>query len=363
LAFATKTGASFSRAVNLGWFAGTAVAFVPFRIATRLLLGSMRAAGRNTRNAVIIGATELGLAATRELSEPTNGMRLLGFYDGRSTNRVKSFLGGFEMLGSVDQAIEDARQGRIDYAYIALPMRAQKRIAKIVAAFADTTVNVQLLTDFTTFDLLHARWGQLGEIPTVSVYDSPFHGAAGTLKRIEDIIVGSLILLIATPVMLLVALAVKISSRYGLNGRPIRVIKFRSMTTMEDAGNVVQATQGDARITRVGAFLRKTSLDELPQFINVLRGEMSIVGPRPHAVAHNEQYRSLIHGYMLRHKVKPGITGWAQINGCRGETETIEKMRERVRYDLEYIEKWNMSWDIEIILRTAFKAWNDRNAY
>lgn len=371
-AYGTKTAEEFSRAVNLGWFLGTGIVFVPARVAVRLLLRSLRASGRNTRTAVVIGATELGLKAARELQRPGMGMTLRGFYDGRSKHRVASVLGEHRMLGDIDDAIRDAHEGKIDFAYVALPLRAQKRIAKIVNAFADTTVNVQLLTDFTTFDLLHARWGQLGELPMVSVYDSPFTGAAGILKRIEDVVIGTLILLAAAPVMFVVAMAVKLTSpgpiffvqtRYGLNGRPIRVIKFRTMTTMEDAGKVVQATQGDPRITKVGAFLRKTSLDELPQFFNVVRGDMSIVGPRPHAVAHNEQYRGLIHGYMLRHKVKPGITGWAQINGCRGETETVDKMRARIEYDLEYIERWNLIWDFEIIAKTGLMAWTDRNAY
>jgi putative colanic acid biosynthesis UDP-glucose lipid carrier transferase len=181
-----------------------------------------------------------------------------------------------------------------------------------------------------------------------------------------------LFLLLLAPVMLAIAIAVKLTSkgpvffaqtRYGLNGKPIRVLKFRSMTVAENGAKVTQATKGDTRITRLGAFLRASSLDELPQFINVLLGEMSIVGPRPHAVAHNEEYRTLIHGYMLRHKVKPGITGWAQVNGFRGETDTLDKMKARVEYDLQYIENWDLRWDFEIIFRTAFKVLGDKNAY
>ena len=185
----------------------------------------------------------------------------------------------------------------------------------------------------------------------ISILESPFLGIDGTVKRLEDIILGALILALITLPMIFIALAVKLTSRgpvffkqrrYGLNGKQISVWKFRSMTVLEDGDTVTQATKGDARITSLGAFLRKTSLDELPQFINVLTGQMSIVGPRPHAVAHNEQYRQLIGDYMLRHKVKPGITGWAQINGWRGETDTLEKMEKRVEFDLYYIRNWSL---------------------
>jgi putative colanic acid biosysnthesis UDP-glucose lipid carrier transferase len=195
------------------------------------------------------------------------------------------------------------------------------------------------------------------------VFDTPFHGLGGWVKRMEDIILASLILLLIAIPMAVIAVAIKLTSRgpvffrqtrYGLNGKPIKVLKFRSMTTMDDGPSVQQATKDDKRVTPLGRILRKTSLDELPQFINVLSGEMSVVGPRPHAVAHNELYRGKIRGYMLRHKVKPGITGWAQVNGWRGETEVVEKMEQRVEHDLFYIDNWSVFWDLKIVFLTVF---------
>jgi putative colanic acid biosynthesis UDP-glucose lipid carrier transferase len=207
----------------------------------------------------------------------------------------------------------------------------------------------------------------------MAVVENPFHGSDGVFKRIEDIVLGSLFTLLASVPMLLIALGIKLTSkgpvffrqrRYGLNGEEIRVLKFRTMTVTEDGPNVTQAKQGDARVTAFGSLLRRTSLDELPQLLQVVTGTMSLVGPRPHAVAHNEQYRSLIRGYMLRHKVKPGITGWAQVNGWRGETDTLEKMEQRVRFDLEYIRRWRLSFDIVILAMTVRQVLlGHRNAY
>ena len=206
----------------------------------------------------------------------------------------------------------------------------------------------------------------------LSVYDTPFQGASDLLKRAEDIVLSSIILLMLTLPMLCIAAAVKLTSpgpvifkqkRYGLDGKQILVYKFRSMKVQDNGPTVKQATKNDPRITKLGAFLRRTSLDELPQFINVLQGRMSIVGPRPHAVAHNEEYRKLIKGYMLRHKVRPGITGWAQVNGLRGETETINKMVKRVEYDLDYIHRWSVWLDLKIIFMTVFNGFINKNAY
>ncbi len=370
--FASKTAAEYSRLVNIGWFGGTIVCLLVVRVIKRVVLGSMRVRGANTRTAGIIGATASGVRLKEQLEDPSLGIRLAGFYDARSSERCRQFLGDGELVGDISDAVADAKAGKLDYVYIALPLKAEARISETVAALADTTATVQLVTDFSVFDLLHARWVTVGEVPTVSVFDTPFQGMARLAKRAEDLILGGLILILISPVMLACAIAVKLSSpgpvffaqtRYGLNSKPIKVLKFRSMTTQDDGNVVKQAQRGDKRITRVGAFLRSTSLDELPQFINVLRGDMSIVGPRPHAVAHNESYRALIHGYMLRHKVKPGITGWAQVNGLRGETDTVDKMRARVHYDLDYIENWNLSWDLEIIFKTVFRVLRDKNAY
>jgi putative colanic acid biosynthesis UDP-glucose lipid carrier transferase len=217
-----------------------------------------------------------------------------------------------------------------------------------------------------------ARFDNVGGMPVIAICETPFMGLNSTIKRASDIALASVILLLLSPLMLAIALAVKLSSpgpvifrqrRYGLYGEDIVVYKFRSMTVMENGANVVQARRNDQRVTRIGGILRRTSLDELPQFINVLQGRMSIVGPRPHAVAHNEQYRKLIKGYMLRHKVKPGITGWAQVNGLRGETATLDKMQARIQYDLDYLRNWSLWLDLWIVIRTVKVVLKRENAF
>ena len=211
------------------------------------------------------------------------------------------------------------------------------------------------------FDLIQARSGELFGIPVVAMCETPFYGYRGVVKRMTDIAFASAVLLVAAPLMIAISLLVRYSSpgpvlfrqrRYGLDGHEIIVYKFRTMSVLEDGAKVSQATRDDARVTRLGRFLRRYSLDELPQLINVLQGRMSLVGPRPHAVAHNEEYRKLIKGYMLRHKVPPGITGLAQINGCRGETARVEDMQQRVDYDLEYLRRWSPLLDLRILLLT-----------
>jgi putative colanic acid biosynthesis UDP-glucose lipid carrier transferase len=222
------------------------------------------------------------------------------------------------------------------------------------------------------FDLLHASWGNVGDLPVVSISETPFYGVDGFVKRVEDIILSGLFLLLVAIPMIFIAIGVKLSSsgpiifrqhRYGLRGNEIDVWKFRTMTVSENNDKVVQAKKSDPRVTRFGAFLRRTSLDELPQLINVLQGKMSLVGPRPHAVAHNEQYRKQVDRYMLRHKVKPGITGLAQVNGWRGETDTLDKMQKRIEFDLAYIQNWSLFLDLKIIYQTMFKVFYDKNAY
>ncbi len=251
-------------------------------------------------------------------------------------------------------------------------MQAQHRISKILEAFSDSTVNTYIVPDFFTFNLLHSRWYTIGDVNAFSIFDTPFNGLGTWLKRFEDLVLSSLILILISPVLIAVAVGVKLSSpgpiifkqmRYGLDGKSIKVWKFRSMRAMDNGNKVTQATKNDPRVTPFGAFIRKTSLDELPQFINVLQGRMSIVGPRPHAVAHNEEYRTIVNRYMLRHKVKPGITGWAQINGWRGETDTLDKMEKRVQFDLDYIHRWSLWFDIKIVFLTVFKGFVGKNAY
>jgi putative colanic acid biosynthesis UDP-glucose lipid carrier transferase len=276
------------------------------------------------------------------------------------------------MLGNMADIAAYVRQHQIKMIFISQPISAQPRIRKLLDELEDTTASVYFLPDIYVFDLMQARFGSVGGMPVIGIRESPFTGVNSIIKRCSDIVLALAIQILLIPVMLVIAVAIKATSpgpvifpqrRYGLNGEEIIVYKFRSMTVTENGDKVVQAKKGDSRITRVGGFLRRSSLDELPQFLNVLQGRMSIVGPRPHAVAHNEQYRKLIKGYMLRHKVKPGITGWAQVNGLRGETETLDKMEARIEYDLDYLRNWSLWLDLWIIVRTVLVVAKRENAH
>jgi putative colanic acid biosynthesis UDP-glucose lipid carrier transferase len=375
LLFISKRSEEYSRVIVSSWFVLAPFFISVWRTTTMLALRELRSRGYNTRAAAIVGMTELGeQLAIQVRALPSLGLEVHGFYDDRAEERchpIPDSLG--KRAGSLRDVVDAARTGEIDLIYIAFPLRAEPRIAELLRQLSDTTASVYLAADFLAFDLLHARWGTLGGVPTVSLHETPFYGVDGWLKRLEDIVLGALILMIIAIPMLIIGICVKLTSpgpavfrqrRYGLNGEVIYVLKFRSMTVTEDSTDEIrQATAGDARITKLGAFLRRTNLDELPQFLNVMEGTMSIVGPRPHAVAHNELYRKKILGYMLRHKVKPGITGWAQINGWRGETDTLEKMEKRVEHDLDYIRNWSLLWDLQIIFMTVFASGARRNAY
>jgi putative colanic acid biosynthesis UDP-glucose lipid carrier transferase len=249
-------------------------------------------------------------------------------------------------------------------------MTSRPRILRLLEDLHDTTASVYFAPDIFLYDLIQARVETIGGIPVLAVCESPFYGADGLIKRVSDIVLASAILVLISPLLLGIAVAVKLSSpgpvlfkqrRYGLDGRQIMVYKFRSMAVLEDGAVVQQATRDDPRVTRLGAFLRRSSLDELPQFINVLQGRMSVVGPRPHAVAHNELYRKLIRSYMIRHKVRPGITGLAQVNGLRGETDTVDKMRARIEYDLAYLRNWSLLLDLKIVLLTIVVVLKKQN--
>lgn len=374
VAFAVKQSDEYSRVTTLGWFVGTPVAIAVWRGFVRRVLHELRQRGRNTRQVAVIGLTELAERVARKiLSSPWLGMNIVGFFEDREPERCHPMpedVGA--LVGTFAECVERAKAGEIDLIYMALPLKAEPRVQSLLRDLADTTASVYVVPDFFVFDLLHGRWSSLGEIPVVSVFETPFSGVDAVLKRIEDIILGSIFLSIAGLPMIAVALAVKLTSkgpvffkqrRYGLNGEVIHVLKFRSMRVQEDGAKVTQATKNDSRITPVGRFIRRTSLDELPQLIHVVTGSMSLVGPRPHAVAHNEEYRKRIHGYMLRHKVKPGLTGWAQVNGWRGETDTLHKMEMRIQHDLEYIRRWSLFFDIKIVFLTVFGSKVRSNAY
>ncbi|MFT4907899.1 MAG: putative colanic acid biosynthesis UDP-glucose lipid carrier transferase [Oleispira sp.] len=366
LGFFAKISSDISRVVIGGWIVVSWFSLMGWRLVFRQVLRAMRARGYNSRSAAIVGLNDSALRMRDQIiSAPDLGIRFSGFFDDRCVQRLHEEHPDEVLLGSINELIEQAKQGKVDLIFIALPLKAQKRISHILERCGDTTASVHLIPDFFTYNLLHARMGSVGSVETLSIYETPILGFNDFLKRSFDVVFSGLILcLIALP-MLVIAAAVKFTSpgpvifkqaRYGLDGKKIFVWKFRSMSTMDNGEKVVQATKGDARITKVGAFIRKTSLDELPQFINVLQGRMSVVGPRPHAVAHNEEYRKLIPYYMLRHKVKPGITGWAQINGFRGETDTLDKMEGRIDHDLDYIRNWSLFMDVKIIILTIFKG-------
>lgn len=326
------------------------------------------------RRAIVAGMNAQGIELARRLgSDPYSRVRVSGFFDDRDTARVNQN-GDHTLLGKMSALPGYVKDHQIDFIYISLPMASQPRILSLLEQLRDTTASIYFVPDIFVTDLIQGRMDSVSGLPVVAVCETPFTGFSGLIKRGSDIVLSVLILLLVSPMLLAIALAVKLSSpgpvifrqrRYGLDGREIIVYKFRSMRVQEDGAAIPQAQKDDPRVTPVGRILRKTSLDEFPQFINVLQGRMSIVGPRPHAVAHNEMYRKLIKGYMLRHKVRPGVTGWAQVNGLRGETETLDKMSARIDYDLDYLRNWSLRLDIYIILRTVWVVLfeRDKNAY
>ena len=370
--FFGKLGPDYSR-VALGlWFGGTLATLIVWRYVFQVFLWKMRSKGFNTRSIAIFGMSEKGLRLAKEVMDrPETGFRLNAIFDDRGEERLDENY-HYLLNGNVQKGIECAKHGLYDVIYIALPIKAQHRIQEMLYALGDTTATVHVVPDLFMYTLMHGEMSHVGNVQTISVYDNPMQGGVAAIKRLEDILLSLGILTAIALPMLFIAAAIKFTSRgpvifkqdrYGLNGRKIKVWKFRSMTVTENADVVTQATKNDSRITKVGAFLRRTSLDELPQFINVLTGEMSVIGPRPHAVSHNEEYRKLVDFYMLRHKVKPGITGWAQVNGWRGETDTVDKMKMRIEFDLEYIRNWSLWLDCKIMLYTVFRSFNDKNAY
>ncbi len=374
VSYATKISDDQSRLAILTWFMLTPIVLGLWRAVVNYGLGVLRKNGINTQRVAIVGAHELGAEFAHTLLESRwMGLKPVGFYDDRKPAGERPLVTEpLKVIGDLDLLVQHAEQWKIDTIYITLPLRAEERIRKLLERLADTTVSVYLVPDFFGYNLMNAGMSNLGEYPVVSIYETPFNGIDGWIKRCEDIVLSSLILMIIAIPMLIIATGIKLSSpgpviykqaRYGLRGERIDVLKFRTMSVCEDSDTVEQTHQFDPRVTRFGAFLRRTSLDELPQFFNVLQGSMSIVGPRPHAIIHNEQYRKLISGYMLRHKVKPGITGLAQINGWRGETDTLDKMKHRVDYDLAYIKNWSLLLDFRIIALSVFKGFTGKNVY
>jgi putative colanic acid biosynthesis UDP-glucose lipid carrier transferase len=372
LGYATNSLSSFDTDMLIAWGIATPLvqwALVAIGTAIQRYLASLPDA---RRPAVIIGAGRMGMRVAQMLRQrQAFGHDLLGFFDDRSADRV-NLPEEAQLVGPLKDLPEFIETHGVKDVFITLPLTSQPRIQSLLESLQNTTASIHFVPDIFGVSVIQGRLEDMGGVPVVGLMVAPFTGINGFIKRMSDIVLSALILVMISPVLLVLAIGVKLSSpgpiifrqrRTGLDGEIIEVYKFRSMRATDNGPVVKQATRDDPRITPFGAFIRKTSLDELPQFVNVLQGRMSIVGPRPHAVAHNEQYRKLVKAYMARHKVKPGITGWAQVNGLRGETDTLDKMAARVEYDLEYLRNWTLGLDLLIIAKTVKLVFLDRSAY
>ena len=371
-AYATRSFGFFEPDVLLVWAVATPVLqWLAVMVGRTVILHRARLP-QNRSSAVIVGAGPLGLKVASALSRRAEVLvDIAGYFDDRTDERVAPETTALRLGALADVAPYVMSKG-IREVYITLPLGLQPRIVQLLESLQGTTASLYFVPDVFGISIIQGRLQDMNGVPVVGICDTPFTGTNGLVKRASDIVLASLILVLILPLLLLITIGVKLSSpgpalfkqrRNGLDGEEITVYKFRSMTTQDNGATVTQATRSDPRVTRVGTFLRRSSLAELPQFFNVLQGRMSIVGPRPHAVAHNTLYRELIKAYMVRHKVKPGITGWAQVTGLRGETDTIEKMRARVEYDLEYLRNWSLGLDLQIIARTVRLIIFDRHAY
>ena len=371
LTYVCELYGQLSPRVILPWVIGVPIGLMVSQHVQLRVMHDLRTKG-DVHKAIIVGVNPTALKLADRLTDyPALMINLVGFFDDREVTRQPK--GTFTpLLGSMTDVPAYVREQGINRVYISMPISAQPRVLQLIDELQDSTASVYFIPDIYIFNLIQARFDYVGGMAVMAICETPFTGMNNFVKRVSDIVLASIIQLLLLPVMLVIAICVKATSpgpvifkqrRYGLDGEEIVVYKFRSMTVMEDGGAVTQATKGDMRLTRIGGFLRRTSLDELPQFFNVLQGRMSIVGPRPHAVAHNELYRKQIKGYMLRHKVKPGITGWAQVNGLRGETETLDKMKARIEFDLEYLRRWSLVFDLWIIFQTVRIVLKRDNAY
>ena len=373
IAFVTKTSADYSRQWLLAWGGLTWLFMFVLRILMGQILRKMREKGFNHKKIIIAGAGELGRNVLKHVREAYwTGLDVVAFLDDDKDLHFQ-YVEGVLVEGSVNDVERIAKHHQVDEVWIALPLANEKRVYDVLHRLRHTTFVVRYVPDFFGYRLLMHKATEIAGLAVLDLSVSPMTGINRLVKALEDRLIALTILVLISPIMLLIAIGVKLTSpgpiifkqlRHGWDGKPIEVYKFRTMHVhQEDPGCVTQARKEDPRVTRFGRFLRKTSLDELPQFFNVLQGHMSIVGPRPHAVEHNEFYKDQIDDYMKRHKVKPGITGWAQINGWRGETDTLDKMKKRVEYDLYYIDNWSLWFDLKIILLTIFKGFINKNAY
>lgn len=371
--FALKISAKFSRVWFFAWFFSTILFICLHRLGANFLLLKWAQAGRLTRNIIIIGGGDQArrlLEYFDRIHEPWN--RIIGIYDDR-IHRITPIVKQYPVWGTVHDALRFTREHRVDDVIVTLPWTAEKRVFDIVKQFAELPVHVHLGCDLAGLMYSHPVFSLIGGVPMLSVVQKPLTGWRFVLKELEDRVLAVILLILLMPLMFLVALAIKIESkgpvlfrqqRHGFNNKIFLVCKFRTMYHNRSPGKgAPQARRNDERVTRVGWGLRRTSLDELPQLFNVLQGTMSMVGPRPHPLPLNQEYASVIDGYYARHRFKPGITGWAQVNGLRGETDTPDKMCQRVQYDLYYIENWSLWFDLQILAMTPFVGLINKNAY
>lgn len=371
LGWAFKATEDYSRLWLAAWAGGTAILLAIHRTGGRMLLRVIRARGVDTRRVLLVGATHAAsriLEATR--SHPGMGLHVIGYV---ATPYDQVVMANLPKLGSLETLLANPDHVACDQLWIALPMQAEHDIRRLNQVLNDSAVTVRFIPDLFGYELLNQQTGQIAGLPVITLRGSRITGYARFAKSVEDRVLAALILVLISPLMVLLAAGVKLSSpgpvlfkqrRLGLGGQAVEVWKFRSMRVhTEERGNITQAKRHDPRTTRFGRFIRRSSLDELPQFINVVAGTMSIVGPRPHAVEHDHLYRALIRGYAQRQQVKPGITGWAQVNGLRGQTDTVDKMADRVRYDMQYISNWSLWLDLRIIARTVLVMFSGKNAY
>jgi len=373
LSYASGGFEGVSREQALPWFAALPLVLFGGHLLARVVVRQFFTLSQLQSSVVVCGVNDIGaILAAQFQFNPFHGVNFIGFFDDRKRERIDR-LGQQALLGTFDELGDYVRRHQVDRIYMALPMATQPRIVKMLEDLKDSTASIYFVPDIFVTEVINGRFESVAGMPVVGVRDTPFASVVNSaLKRLEDIVLGSLLLLIAAPLLAVIAIGVKLSSpgaaifaqrRYGLDGREILIYKFRTMTVKEDGKSEFTAVKhGDSRVTRFGQLLRHTSLDELPQLFNVLQGRMSLVGPRPHAVAMNEQYRKLIPGYMLRHKIKPGITGLAQIRGFRGGDD-LDQMQKRISSDLEYLRNWTLGMDLWILARTPIVLLGDQKAY
>ncbi|OGT58629.1 MAG: undecaprenyl-phosphate glucose phosphotransferase [Gammaproteobacteria bacterium RIFCSPHIGHO2_12_FULL_42_10] len=372
LAFFTKTGAQYSRIWFTWWMVLTAMGFVCVRCGIILLLRVMRAHGFNERRVVIIGANELGVKLAKTAQQALwTGFRIVSFLD--EQDKLVTFLQSIPVHPMPPALADYLRDKRIDEVWVALSLQDEARVKAIIFELRHLTITIRFALDIFGLDLFNHSLTEVAGIPVLNIRATPMTGVNRLVKAIEDRTLAILALILVSPLCFFITLGIKLTSkgpvlfkqaRLGWDGRVITIYKFRTMIVHHEASHTVtQATIRDKRVTWFGRWLRRFSLDELPQLVNVLQGRMSMVGPRPHALPHNELYKDMIHTYMQRHRVKPGITGWAQVNGWRGETDTMLKMEKRVEYDLYYINNWSFAFDLKIMFLTCCYGLINKNAY